>query len=253
MEATRRYRKKPLAVFENGTRLYAPCPSQPRYRVVARDISGDRLFFKFDSEADARIKARLVSSSRTSAQPRRSADQSTSREPSPALSARYLTHLTGRSAWRSRRPRTSRSACRCSRRACRTTSLGSSVLFAASEVTSHSSSPRPTADRWSDVAAAHLGSRREVGGLDTQHAELRAVASARPSPRCGVLDALRREDRPGARRRDARPRECGLHPVALRRRARQRRGADDCSHRRLVTRPPVGRRISGRVDAAATR
>lgn len=95
MGATRRNRKKPLAVFENGTRLYAPCPSQPRYRVVARDISGERMFFKFDSEADARIKARELESYFGSATPvRGSAD-----EPRTvgALSARYLTHLTGRS------------------------------------------------------------------------------------------------------------------------------------------------------------
>lgn len=95
MEATRRYRKKPLAVFENGTRLYAPSPSQPRFRVVGRDISGERLFFKSDSEGDARIKARELESYFGSATPvRGSADEPRT---VAALAARYLAHLAGRS------------------------------------------------------------------------------------------------------------------------------------------------------------
>jgi hypothetical protein len=36
------YRKKPLAVFENGTRIYAPTASESRYRVVAPTIDGRR-------------------------------------------------------------------------------------------------------------------------------------------------------------------------------------------------------------------
>ena len=33
----RRYRKKPLAQFEHGTRIYAPSDGESRYRVVATD------------------------------------------------------------------------------------------------------------------------------------------------------------------------------------------------------------------------
>jgi hypothetical protein len=36
-----RYRKRPLAQLEQGTRVYAPSPREARYRVVATDpVSG---------------------------------------------------------------------------------------------------------------------------------------------------------------------------------------------------------------------
>ena len=37
------YRKKPLAMFEGGTRIYAPSRGEPRYRVVATDADGNRV------------------------------------------------------------------------------------------------------------------------------------------------------------------------------------------------------------------
>lgn len=95
MEATRTYRKKPLATFGFGTKLYAPSERESRYRVVGRDISGERLFFKFDSETDARIKARELESYLGSATPVcGSADEPRT---VAALSVRYLAHLAGRS------------------------------------------------------------------------------------------------------------------------------------------------------------
>jgi hypothetical protein len=54
-----RYRKKPLAQLEHGTRIYAPSPSEARYRVVANDpVSGERIFAKCRTEEQARSKAR---------------------------------------------------------------------------------------------------------------------------------------------------------------------------------------------------
>ena len=54
-----RYRKKPLAQFENGTRLYAPSTGERRFRVVAIDpSSGERIFAKLPTEEQARDKAR---------------------------------------------------------------------------------------------------------------------------------------------------------------------------------------------------
>jgi len=54
-----RYRKKPLAQHEHGTRIYAPSPSEARYRVVATDpVSGERIFVKLRTEDQARAKAR---------------------------------------------------------------------------------------------------------------------------------------------------------------------------------------------------
>ena len=38
----RRYRKKPLAAFEHGTRIYAPTSGERRYRVVATEAAGGR-------------------------------------------------------------------------------------------------------------------------------------------------------------------------------------------------------------------
>jgi hypothetical protein len=54
-----RYRKKPLAQLEHGTRIYAPSPSEARYRVVANDpVSDERIFVKCRTEDAARAKAR---------------------------------------------------------------------------------------------------------------------------------------------------------------------------------------------------
>jgi hypothetical protein len=54
-----RYRKKPLAQVEHGTRIHAPSPSEARYRVVATDpVSGERIFVKCRTEDAARAKAR---------------------------------------------------------------------------------------------------------------------------------------------------------------------------------------------------
>jgi hypothetical protein len=42
-----RYRKKPLARLERGTRVYAPSPGEARYREVATDpVSGERISVK---------------------------------------------------------------------------------------------------------------------------------------------------------------------------------------------------------------
>jgi integrase len=54
-----RYRKKPLAHYEFGTRIYAPSGGERRYRVVTVDlVTGQRVFHKFTDEDDARAKAR---------------------------------------------------------------------------------------------------------------------------------------------------------------------------------------------------
>jgi hypothetical protein len=54
-----RYRKKPLAQYEFGTRIYAPSGGEGRYRVVTVDlVTGQRVFHKFTSQDDARAKAR---------------------------------------------------------------------------------------------------------------------------------------------------------------------------------------------------
>jgi integrase len=56
------YRKRPLATFENGTRIYAPTPSEPRYRVVSHSREGRRIHAGFDDEASARRHARRIDS-----------------------------------------------------------------------------------------------------------------------------------------------------------------------------------------------
>lgn len=91
----RRYRKKPLAAFEHGTRLYAPTSGERRYRVVATDAAGGRLFHKFASEDDARAKARELEAYLADATPIRS----TAERPRTvaALAEGYLAHLGGRS------------------------------------------------------------------------------------------------------------------------------------------------------------
>ena len=59
--ASRRYRK-PLVTFEHGARIYAPSEAEPRYRLIARDADGARLFLKFRTEDEARQRAREVES-----------------------------------------------------------------------------------------------------------------------------------------------------------------------------------------------
>lgn len=53
-------RRKPLATFEYGTRVYAPSEGQARYRVVATGADGRRTFFKTTSEKVARERARDI-------------------------------------------------------------------------------------------------------------------------------------------------------------------------------------------------
>jgi integrase len=91
----RTYRKKPLAVFEAGTRIYAPSRGEPRYRVVATDAEGNRVFHKAASESDARARAREIEAHLASAVPL---------GPTPsgprtvgALAEAYLSSLAGRS------------------------------------------------------------------------------------------------------------------------------------------------------------
>lgn len=56
-----RYRKKPLAQFEHGTRIYAPSGGETRYRVVATDPTTDRRFStKATGEATARSRAHEI-------------------------------------------------------------------------------------------------------------------------------------------------------------------------------------------------
>lgn len=56
-----RSRKKPLAQLEHGTRIYEPSSAKARYRVVANDpLTGDRIFFTYRTEEQARAKAREV-------------------------------------------------------------------------------------------------------------------------------------------------------------------------------------------------
>ena len=60
MERKRTYRKKPLAVFENGTRIYAPTEPNSKFRIVSHDPSGRRIYTKFVTEARARERARQL-------------------------------------------------------------------------------------------------------------------------------------------------------------------------------------------------
>lgn len=53
------YRKRPLATFEHGTRIYAPSESERYYRIVATDpLSGKRIYSMAKSEDLARQRAR---------------------------------------------------------------------------------------------------------------------------------------------------------------------------------------------------
>ena len=51
-------RRKPLVSYEFGTRIYAPSEGETRYRVVATDADGRRVFHKFSTEEAARRRAR---------------------------------------------------------------------------------------------------------------------------------------------------------------------------------------------------
>lgn len=46
--------RKPVAVFEHGTRIYAPVDGERRHRIVARDpATGDRIFVAAGTEQEA--------------------------------------------------------------------------------------------------------------------------------------------------------------------------------------------------------
>lgn len=96
MASKRQYRKKPFAIFEHGTRIYAPSAAYGGYRVVAKDPSGRRLFLTFDSEADARAKAREVEAYIAAGASMRSADND--HRTVGVLVDRYLEHISTKSA-----------------------------------------------------------------------------------------------------------------------------------------------------------
>ena len=92
---SRRYRKKPLAVLEHGTRVYAPSNGEDCYRVTATDVTGRRVFHKFALEDDARAKARELEaylSSRTPIYGGKNGDRTVG-----VLASLYMDHLAGRS------------------------------------------------------------------------------------------------------------------------------------------------------------
>lgn len=91
----RRYRRKPFAVFEHGTRIYAPCPSEDCFRVAATDATGKRFSYKFANEDDARDKARELEAFLASCTPiygGRTGDRTVG-----VLASSYIEHLEGRS------------------------------------------------------------------------------------------------------------------------------------------------------------
>ena len=91
-----RYRKKPLAQLEHGTRIYAPSPREARYRVVATDpVAGERIFVKCRTEDQARAKAReleqFIAQSAPVREPQEAGPRSVER-----LAGRYIEdHLSG--------------------------------------------------------------------------------------------------------------------------------------------------------------
>ncbi len=94
-QAQNHYRKKPLAVFEYGTRIYAPSAGESRFRVVATDVAGSRVSVKYKFEGDARAKAREVEaflSTRILLRARPDQPRTVT-----ALATAYLEHLRGRS------------------------------------------------------------------------------------------------------------------------------------------------------------
>lgn len=53
--------RKPVAVFEHGTRIYAPVDGERRHRIVARDpATGERIFVAAGTEPEARLRAREI-------------------------------------------------------------------------------------------------------------------------------------------------------------------------------------------------
>ncbi|MBK6670555.1 MAG: hypothetical protein IPG46_13115 [Actinobacteria bacterium] len=79
-----RYRKKPLAQFESGTRIYAPSTGESNYRVVATDPStGKRVFAKVGTEEAARAKARELERLIAPGHPGGRAPATMRRSPSP--------------------------------------------------------------------------------------------------------------------------------------------------------------------------
>lgn len=53
--------RKPVAVFEHGTRIYAPVDGERRHRIVARDPpTGERIFVAAGTEQEARLRAREI-------------------------------------------------------------------------------------------------------------------------------------------------------------------------------------------------
>lgn len=97
----RKTRTKPIAVFEHGTRIYAPTTGEPRYRVVGKDpLAGRRFFNKFKSEEPARERAREVEQLIADAVEIEEAKRAKDREPRTVrnLAARYQSdYLTGKS------------------------------------------------------------------------------------------------------------------------------------------------------------
>lgn len=84
-------RRNPLAVFEHGTRIYAPSPGEDCFRVVTRDPDGVRVSRKFARESDARSRARQYEAFLVQAIPLagyRSGERTVG-----SLAARYLQHL----------------------------------------------------------------------------------------------------------------------------------------------------------------
>lgn len=91
----RRYRRKPLATFEHGTRIYAPSPSEDCYRVSATDATGRRVSHKFANETHAREKAREIEAFLASHTPLyggRHGERTVG-----TLASSYMDHLQGRS------------------------------------------------------------------------------------------------------------------------------------------------------------
>jgi hypothetical protein len=91
-----RYRKKPLAQLEHGTRIYAPSASEARYRVVGNDpVSGERIFVKCRTEELARGKARELEQFIAQAAPVRDPQDAGPRSVE-RLAGRYIEdHLSG--------------------------------------------------------------------------------------------------------------------------------------------------------------
>ena len=91
-----RYRKKPLAQLEHGTRIYAPSAGETRYRVVATGaVSGERIFVKCRIDDAARARARELEQFIAHAAPSRDLQDAGPRT-MERLAARYIEdHLSG--------------------------------------------------------------------------------------------------------------------------------------------------------------